>query len=314
MKVLVRVIAPGCKVEPYIGQHLSVQPVIVQEHVDGFEAELSAVTNWRSLSLAADRAGVLALGVIDLVLRWPLSDVHLRIELDGKAAQKPRDISRWQPYEWVPVFSWGGSLTPTVATVSDNGLCRIERLWCASISAPLTSLDALLGPLAEASSAAEATNPYDRVRALWSALELLYPRMGELRRIDAILGQSPSFAQVEEARGSKPYRRLLGYRGRLARDPWLYLPVRSALLTEPSTAIERVRVATVVSYAIRCKIAHGQWARNRDDRRLEAGAAERWLWQLLEREVEIRLAGSRLDPIRALGTIRFGGQSPSRTS
>lgn len=48
------------------------------------------------------------------------------------------------------------------------------------------------------------------------------------------------------------------------------------------------------------------WARFRDDRRLEAGAAESWLWQLLEREIELRLAGRRLEAIRAVGTTKIG--------
>lgn len=69
---------------------------------------------------------------------------------------------------------------------------------------------------------------------------------------------------------------------------------------------QRVRVATLAAYAIRSKIVHGQWARNRDDRRAEADAAEQWLWQLVEREVEIRLTDMRLDPIQAHGLRRFG--------
>lgn len=296
--------------EPYIGEYVSFQPVIVQGHVDGFEAQASAVTNWRSPGVATDRAGVVALGVMDLVLRWPLSDVHLTIEIDGKAAGQSRDISSWQPYEWVSVFRWGGSLTPSVATLSSDALRRIEQLWCASVRAPLATLDSLLGPLAQASSAATASNPYDRIMPLWSGLELIYPRMRDLRRIDAIVGRDPSFAQVERARASKLCQQLLGYRGGLARDAWLHPPIRTALRAKPSTAAERVRVATLVAYAIRGKIVHGQWARTRDDRRLEAGAAERWLWQLLEREIELRLTGGRLDPIRAIGQMRIGAERP----
>jgi hypothetical protein len=60
-------------------------------------------------------------------------------------------------------------------------------------------------------------------------------------------------------------------------------------------------MATVLAYAIRSEIVHGQWPRFLDDRRLEAGAAEGWLWQLVEREIEMRLAGQRLDVVRAVG-------------
>lgn len=98
MKIKVRIIAPGCKVEPYIGAYVTFQPVTLQGHGDAFEVEASAVTNWRSPGLTADRAGVVALGVIDLVLRWPLFNVFLDIEINGQAAPRSRNISSWQPY------------------------------------------------------------------------------------------------------------------------------------------------------------------------------------------------------------------------
>jgi hypothetical protein len=64
----------------------------------------------------------------------------------------------------------------------------------------------------------------------------------------------------------------------------------------------RGRVATVAAYAVRSLIVHGQWARFRVDRRREAGAAEAWLWQILEREIELRIAGRRLHPIQVVGS------------
>jgi len=67
-----------------------------------------------------------------------------------------------------------------------------------------------------------------------------------------------------------------------------------------------VRVASAIAYAFRSKIVHGQWARFREDHRLEAGAATQWLWQLLEREIELRLTGRRLEPLRAAGAAKFG--------
>jgi hypothetical protein len=302
--------APGCKVEPYLGDGVSFQPIVLND-VDGFEAEMTAVTNWRSLRVTTDRAGVVALGVVDLVLRWPLFNVWLTVEIDGQEVQHSRTISGWQSYEWLET-SLGGYRPPrAVATISEDARRRIEQLWHATIHAPLPILEHLLGPLALASSAASATNPFDRVMWLWSGLEILYPRMRERERIEAIVGRDPSFAEIEEPRGAKTCAQLLRYRNTLAHDSWLRPGLMTAFQRKPSTAAERVEVVTLVAYAIRCKIAHGQWARIRDDRRAEAGAAERWLWQVLEREIELRLTGGRLAPIRAIERARFGNLSRS---
>jgi hypothetical protein len=300
--------APGCKVEPYLGDGVSFQPIALND-IDGFEAEMSAVTNWGLLGVTTDRAGVVALGVVDLVLRWPLFNVWLTVEIDGQEVQHSRTISGWQSYEWLET-SLGGYRPPrAVATISEDAQRRIEQLWHATIHAPLPILEHLLGPLALASSSASATNPFDRVMWLWSGLELLYP--SERKRIEAIVARDPSFADVEEPRGAKTCAQLLRYRDTMSHDSWLRPGLRAALQRRPSTAAERVEVATLVAYAIRCKIAHGQWARIRDDRRTEAGAAERWLWQILEREIELRLMGTRLAPIRAIERARFGNLSRS---
>jgi hypothetical protein len=299
---------PGCKVEPYNGEDASMQPTVLDD-VDGFEAEMSAVTRWRSLGVAADRVGVVAVGILDLVLRWPFADVWLTVEINDQDVQQSRKIPGWQSYEWVETLIGGFRAPRSVATISADAQRRIEQLWRASIRAPLPILEHLLGPLALASSAASATNSFDRVMWLWSALELLYPRMSETKRIEAIVKRDASFGNVEEPRGAKTCAQLLRYRNTFARDSWIRSGLQAALQRKPSTAAERVELATLVAYAIRCKIAHGQWARVRDDRRAEAGAAERWLWQILEREVELRLTGRRLDPIRAIERTRFGNLS-----
>jgi hypothetical protein len=298
---------PGCKVEPYVGEDVSFQPIILND-VDGFEAEMCAVTDWPP-GVTADRAGVVALGVVDLVLRWPLGRIWLSLENNGQEVSQAPDISRWEPYEWLETLMAGYRPPGSVATISNDAQRRIGQLWRAAMDAPAPILDLLLGPFALASSAANATNPYDRVMSLWSGIELLYPVKGEMNRLETILTRDPSFADVEDPRGAKHCGQLLSYRSELARDQWLHAPVRAALQTEPSTAFERVKVATVVAYAIRCKIVHGQWARTRNDRRIEAGAAERWLWQLIEREVECRLTGGRLPPIRAITSTLFGNLS-----
>jgi hypothetical protein len=307
MKIKALLTVPGCKVEPYVGEDVSFQPIILND-VDGFEAQMCAVTNWAP-GVTADRAGVVALGVVDLVLRWPLGNVWLSLETNGQKVSQSRDVSGWQPYEWLETPLAGLRPPGSVATISNDAQRRIEQLWRAAMDAPAPILDHLLGPLALASSAATATNPYDRVMSLWSALELLYPGMHDMERIEAILTRDPLFADVEDARGAKHCRQLLSYRSDLAHDPWFHRPVRAALQTEPSKASERVELSTVVAYAIRCKIVHGQWARTRNDRRIEAGAAERWLWQLLEREIELRLTGDRLAPIRAIASTMFGNLS-----
>jgi len=305
MKVKALLTVPGCKVEPYFGDDVSFQPIVLDD-VDGFEAELSAVTNWRSPGVTADRAGVVALGVVDLVLRWPVFSAWLNIEINGQEARQSRDVSRWQSYELLETAIGGHRPARSVATISGDAQQRIEQLWRATMHAPLPILEHLLGPLALASSAATATNPYDRVMSLWSGLELLYPGMHDRKLIEAVVRRDASFADLEEPRGAKSCPQLLRYRNTLARDPWFRPWLRTAFQTKPSTGAERVEVATLIAYAIRCKIAHGQWARFRDDRRVEAGAAERWLWQLLEREMELRLMGARLVPIRAIERTLFG--------
>jgi len=309
VKVRAKITTTGCKVEPYLGEFVSFQPVIFEENIDGFEAEMSAVTNWRSRGLTADRAGVVALGLIDLVLRWPLFDVWLAIETDGHEVRQSRDVTRWQAYEWLETSLAGHRPPRSLITISSDAQQRIEHLWRATMRAPLPVLELLLGPLALASSAADRANPYDRVLSLWSALELLYPRMSETKRIEAIVRRDPSFADIEEPRGAKSCRQLLRYRNTLARDSWFRPWLTTAFQTKPSTGAERVELTTLVAYGIRCKIAHGQWARIRNDRRVEAGAAERWLWQLLEREIELRLTGGRLAPIRAIERTKFGNLS-----
>lgn len=185
--------------------------------------------------------------------------------------------------------------------VNQGALERIELLWSLAMGLPVQELDLLIGPLSQGSSAASARHPFDRVPPLWSALELIYPGGKDLDRIDRILSD-PTLPSVEAAHWSKEGRRILTYRARLARDPWLHAPVVNQLLVPPTSDRDRARVATVASYAVRSMIVHGQWARFRDDRRLEAGAAAAWFWQILEREMELRLAQRRLDAIRVVGS------------
>ena len=298
---------PGCKVEPYVGEDVTFQPIILND-VDGFEAEMVAMADWPP-RVMADRVGVVALGVVDLVLRWPLGNVWLGLEVNGQQVSQSRDISQWQPYEWLETSLAGFRPPASVATISADAQCRIELLWRAALRATAPIQDLILGPLALVSSAAAATNPYDRVMLLWSTLELLHPAKREMARIEAILTTDALIAGVQDARADKHCMQLLSYRSDLAGDTWFHRSVRAALATEPSNSSERAEVATIMAYAIRCKIVHGQWARTRNDRRIEAGAAERWLWQLVEGEIEVRLTGNRLVPIRAFTSTLFGNLS-----
>jgi hypothetical protein len=180
----------------------------------------------------------------------------------------------------------------------------MELLWSFAMRLPARELDRLIGPLSQGSSAASARHPFDRVPPLWSAIELMYPGGKDLDRIDRILAD-PAFPPVEAAHWTKEARRILTYRARLARDPWLHSPIRQHLLASPTNDFDRMHVATVAAYAVRSVIVHGHWARFRDDRRLEAGAAAAWLWQILEREMELRVVGRRLDPIRVVGSTQI---------
>jgi hypothetical protein len=56
-----------------------------------------------------------------------------------------------------------------------------------------------------------------------------------------------------------------------------------------------MRVGTIVAYAARSAVVHGHWARMTEQRRPLILAAEKWLWNMLERELELRLIGHRLD-------------------
>lgn len=104
------------------------------------------------------------------------------------------------------------------------------------------------------------------------------------------------------AYGRATCARLLKFRALLAKDPWLHAPIRSRLATRPNGAQQRVEAATFMAYAIRSLIVHGQWARAREAHRREARAAESWLWQLVEREIELRLVSSRLEPVKTGAT------------
>jgi len=307
MEVLVRLLAPGLRVDARDGHSVGFRTVAFEDpagrSVDGLEVKARATVRWRSRRTAGDRAGVLALGILDLVLRWPTSSTDVTVWLNGQQVRSGQDITNWQAYEWVSVLSWG-ALPNATASITPDAVGRFETLWAAAVTSSGRT-DELLGPLALASSAASASHPYDRVQSLWSALELLYPRGGDLKRIDLITMGSPSFADDEGGRSPDLCGRLLRYRARMASDPWLYEKVRSALSRKPLTRLDRVRSATVVCYAVRCKIVHGEWARSRNGHRTEARAAEQWLWQLLEREVEVRLMGARLNPIVAMGRASF---------
>jgi hypothetical protein len=310
MHVVVEVIAPGFVIDSWSRGAATFDKATFKDpsgwKVEGFVARLSARPRGRASTTAVDRIVVVAEGILDLLLRWPLAEPQIRVTVDGKPIRRSRNISRLQPYEIGAILAGNPHLPRTVLGLKQEALERIELLWSLATRLPVKELDRLLGPLSQGSSAASARHPFDRVPPLWSALELMYPGGKDLDRIDRILAD-PAFPSVEAAHWTKEARRILSYRARLARDPWLHPPVRQHLLASPTNDGDRVRVATVAAYAVRSMIVHGQWARFRDDRRLEAGAAAAWFWQILEREMELRLAGRRLDPIPVVGSTQISG-------
>ena len=308
MKVQVQILAPGYKALRQTGSVATFRPVKFRDpngaEVDGLQADLDArPRRWRSPLLAGDRAGVLMSGVMDLVLKWPSQGVQTAVSIDGRnLPTRSYELAELAIYEIGDLLAGGRPLPGFVLTVTSELLARIDELWAAGLNASTGVLEAMLGCLAQVSSAAAATHPYDRVTPLWSGLELLYPEQKrDMGRIDAITRGDPAFATEEEARGASTCSQLLAYRSTLAIDPWLHGSVRKRLQSKAKTSQERVEAATVLAYAIRSKIVHGQWARTREDRRSEAGAAEAWLWQLVERELELRLVGSRLPAVRSPG-------------
>ena len=311
MRLEVEVLAPGFVLEPWAGTATKFERVTFRDvagrEVSGFRAELSARPKSHSGDRTYDRAVVIAQALLDLLLHWPLADPQIRVLVDGTLVRRSHDISRLQPYEIASILSGGPGLPRTELTVSADTPPRVDLLWSLAMGKPVESLDRLLGPFSQASAAAAARHPFDRVAALWAALELLYPGpRRDLARVDLIAAVDPASAAVEVARADPALKPLLSFRRQLARDPWLHEPVRRRLEAPPRSDGDRVLAATVLAYAIRSKIVHGQWARFRDDRRREAGAAERWLWQLLEREIEVRVAGRRLDAVRPVGAARIG--------
>jgi len=257
---------------------------------------------WRSERLTRDWAGVVASGVLDLVLRWPTTGVQTDVTVSGhRPPARSYHIAELATYEVGSPLGGGPALPRTVLTIGKDLAIRMDELWTAAFALSSGRVDVILGGLIQASSAAAASHPFDRVMPVWTGLELLYPGTRDLTRIDRITRTDPTFAKTEGPRGSGASRVLLRHRAELFRDPWLHTGVKRRLGQPPKGIQERVETATVAAYAIRSLIVHGRWARAREDRRNEARAAESWLWQLLEREIELRLMGSRLPPIASPG-------------
>jgi hypothetical protein len=296
----VEILAPGFVVKPWTGKGARFERATFRDpagrQVEGFKAELSAQSRIGSGDLAYDRAVVVAQALLDLTLRWPLAEPQIRVFVDEMPVRRSRDISKLQHYEIGAILGGAPGLPRTQFTISPDVPPRIELLWSCAMVQNVRALDRLVGPLSQASAAAAARHPFDRVTGLWAALELLYASArSDLARIDQMAALDPASAGAEVARAGPALKRLLSFRRQLAKDTWIRESVRRRLEPTPRSGADRAVVATVVAYAVRSKIVHGQWARYRDDRRLEAGAAENWLWQLLEREVELRLVGRRLD-------------------
>ena len=310
MRLRVEILAPGFVIEPWTGKAARFERATFRDtagwEVAGFRAELSAQSRSHSGDRTYDRAVVVAQALLDLTLRWPLAEPQVRLFVDERAVRRSRDISRLQHYEIGAILGGGPNLPRTQFTISSDIPPRIELLWSCAMAQTVRALDRLLGPLSQASAAAAARHPFDRVTGLWAALELLHATArSDLARIDRMATLDPASADAEVARAGPALQRLLAFRRQLARDPWIHESIRRRLEPTPRTGADRVVVATVLAYAVRSKIVHGQWARYRDDRRLEAGAAEKWLWQLLEREVELRLVGRRLDARVPDGAVRI---------
>ena len=143
--------------------------------MQGFRAELTATVRRSSRDLASDRAVVIAQALLDLLLRWPLAEPQIRVTVDGERVRRTHDITWLQPYEIGVILAGGPGLPRTQLSVDRETPPRIELLWSQAMSLPVARLNRLLGPLSQASSAAAARHPFDRVVPLWSAMELLYP-------------------------------------------------------------------------------------------------------------------------------------------
>lgn len=308
MRVQVQLVATGFRAHVHKGASVRFVPGIYTGE-GGVSTDMMVTIvdahprDWRSSRLAADRGLMLLQGLVDLVLKWPSPAAQATVVLGARTIRaRSRNLSDLSMYEVGELLS-GPTHPSTVFVVTQDQESRIDRLCTAAFAAPPTLLDSIVGCLAQVSAAAAGTHPYDRVTPLWSGLELLYhANKTDSARIEAITRTDPSFAREEMAYGRATCSRLLKFRAQLANDPWLYRAVRLRLVARPSGAQMRVEAATFMSYAIRSLIVHGQWARARERHRREARAAELWLWQLVEREIELRLIGFRLPAVKTGAT------------
>lgn len=103
MHVAVEMVAPGFATESWSRGAATFDKVMFEDpsgwKVKGFVARLSARPRGRTSNITVDRFVVIAQGIVDLLLRWPLAESQIRVTLNGKPIGRSRNISRLQPYE-----------------------------------------------------------------------------------------------------------------------------------------------------------------------------------------------------------------------
>ena len=94
MRVVVEILAPGFALEPWTGTATKFETATFRDpggwDVQGFRAELAAKLSRSSPQRVADRAVVIAQGLLDLILRWPLAEPQIRATVDGKGIGRSR--------------------------------------------------------------------------------------------------------------------------------------------------------------------------------------------------------------------------------
>lgn len=304
MRLVVQLLAPGFALEqPFQGRRIVAHAArfrdLQDREVHGLVASVNVDVNTTSVDFGAELATIVALGAFDLVHRWPSASSQVRVVRGGVRIDQPSiPIHHLAPYELGQMLGGGAPLPNSVLSTNEAALHRVDDLLDPCLSRS-QSLPALRGALAQISIAAASARPQDRLIPLWSAISMLHPSQGgDLDRIRTITS-ADGFAREE--RDSDPAWRLMSrHRKAVAADSWFHSSIRAALSRPARTIVARMQAGTTFAYAARSAIAHGHWSGMPGPRRPLILASERWLWVIVEREIEQTLFRSRLPRLAGL--------------
>ena len=308
MQCEIRLLAPGFATsKPYLGEAISVDPRGFRDtsgyEVRGIEVRATFQTRWRTRT-PLERASTLALGAFDLMMRWPNDAAQYSFAVNGERQDPPgHHIDDLAAYEIGEILGGRVTLPGSIRTASDGEIARIDELIAAVVAKRARDVDRLLGPFAQISVAAAAKRPADRLGPLWSAFTLLRPHArSDSMRLRAF-NSEPNLR--DERMRETGWRQLAAARTTITEDDWFAAGIRSLLAERPRSSLRQLQAATVIAYAARSAIAHGHWARVSAAPLRALKDAESWLWNLVEREIELTLFRVRLPAVVAGPSVTF---------